>query len=134
MGKEECIEYNIDVTGENQNKERVKNEVSNNDYMRKIFVGVVNIPDVPKDIRTGGTSGYFDKNQFDVDKVKAHCQMLAELHPEDQDYKNPMFLQALDHVLENGKYSAFMLQRKLNIGFNMAMRYIDKIRNIMSEC
>ena len=108
--------------------------MSNNDYMKKIFVGAINIPEKTRDIRTGGSSGCFDKSQFDVDKVKAHCQTLAELHPEDQDYQNPMFLQAIEHVLENGRYSAFMLQRKLNIGFNMAMRYVDKIRNILSDC
>jgi len=102
--------------------------------MKKIFVGSINIPDTPKDIQTGGTSGYFDKSQYEVEQVRAHCKWLAEFHPEDPDYNNPMFLQAIEHVLENGKYSAFMLQRKMNIGFNMAMRYIDKIRNILSEC
>lgn len=108
--------------------------MSNNEYLKNLFVGKINVPEKLSESRTSGSSGYFDKSQFDVDKVKAHCQTLAELHPEDNDYNNPMFLQAVEHVLENGKYSAFMLQRKLNIGFNMAMRYIDKIRNIMSEC
>ena len=108
--------------------------MSNNEYLKNLFVGMINVPEKLSESRTSGSSGVFDKSQYDVEKVKAHCQQLAELHPEDNDYNNPMFLQAVEHVLENGRYSAFMLQRKLNIGFNMAMRYIDKIRNVLSDC
>ena len=107
--------------------------MSNNEYLKNLFVGMINVPEKISESRTSGSSGVFDKSQYDVEKVKAHCQTLAELHQEDQDYQNPMFLEAIEHVLENGRYSAFMLQRKLNIGFNMAMRYIDKIRNILSN-
>ena len=108
--------------------------MSNNEYLKNLFVGMISVPEKSSKSRTSGSSGVFDKSQYDVEKVKAHCQLLSELHPEDNDYNNPMFLQAVEHVLENGRYSAFMFQRKLNIGFNMAMRYIDKIRNILSDC
>lgn len=108
--------------------------MSNNEYLKNLFVGMINVPERLSESRTSGSSGVFDKSQYDAEKVKAHCQQMAELHPEDNDYNNPVFLQAVEQVLENGRYSAFMLQRKLNIGFNMATRYIDKIRNILSDC
>lgn len=108
--------------------------MNNNEYLQNLHVDTTKNPESTREVKNDRDYGCFDKRQYDLEMVKEHFKRIAELNPDDYDYNNPLFEKAIYCVLENGKYSAFMLQRKLNIGFNMAKRYIDKIRDIMNEC
>lgn len=67
------------------------------------------------------------KAQYDTSltEMKNDSSSRADGHSSDEEYEDPLYNEIVDYVIQAGKISASLIQRKYRLGYNRAARIID---------
>jgi S-DNA-T family DNA segregation ATPase FtsK/SpoIIIE len=88
--------------------------------MQGAFISEEEVERVVEHIKTLGVPDYIDEEIFYDEDEEA-------VSPFSSEGEDPLFNQALEIVVQQGKASASYLQRRLNIGYNRAARLVEEM-------
>lgn len=117
--------YNEYTRANNVNRVAKEILMVKNEYIDALFIGKRDCPVVDQ-------YGRFDKSKFELKSIMALCEQLSREYPED-DYSTPDFIKAIEYVLEYGKCTGALIQRKLCIGITRSTQYAEKISQILTD-